>query len=88
MLGAYYLHTNSELIWKNAIVFANDREYFDSPFVQKVWYIPNDDTIKGIVITMLKEAHKLGANKKSIIEIAKEMCLTRKELGIELGKNT
>ena len=86
LLGAYYLHTNGEIIWKNACVFQSDPEYFDSPFVRKIWYIPNDDSAKHNVITMLREAHKMGANRKSVIEIASEICITRQDLGISFEK--
>jgi len=40
--GAYYLHTNHELIYKPAVVFSSDPSYFSSPFVLKVWYITTD----------------------------------------------
>jgi hypothetical protein len=76
--GAYYLHENGDLIWKNAIVFESDPQYFDSPFVKKVWYIPAEpptDSPEGnITWTMnwLREAYKFGAKADSVHKIIKE----------------
>jgi len=35
----YYLHENGEVIWKPAGVTVNAPDYFDSPFVKKLWTI-------------------------------------------------
>lgn len=40
--GYYYLHTNGSIIWKPSMVTRMDPEYFDSPFVVKVWEINSD----------------------------------------------
>ncbi len=40
--GLYYLHTNGSIIWKPSMVTRMDPEYFDSPFVVKVWEINSD----------------------------------------------
>lgn len=37
----YYLHTNGSVIYKPPIVVCE--EFFDSPFVKKVWCVKNRD---------------------------------------------
>ncbi len=77
ILGAYYLHTNGDLIWKPAACFQNDPEYFDSPFVKKVWYIPKEDPVENFeklfmfMVDWLREAYELGARKERIHDICK-----------------
>jgi hypothetical protein len=67
--GAYYLHENGTIHWVNVHIFCNmEDEYFDSPFVKKVWYI--SDYIS--VALMLREAVKLGANVDDLRRIAKQ----------------
>jgi hypothetical protein len=41
-LGRYYLHVNGDLIFKRALVYEMDLQYFDSPFVVKTWVIPKE----------------------------------------------
>ena len=38
-LGYYYLHTNSQIMWKPEIIVESNREYFNSPFVVKYWKV-------------------------------------------------
>ena len=84
-LGAYYLHKNGSLIWKNAIVFNNNPGYFDSPFVKAVFYIPknsptgNKDGDVLWFVNWLIKAFKLGANKQDIIRICKANNLSQAE---------
>lgn len=42
MVGAYYLHTNGDLIWKPEAVFYGTtvEDYFDSVLVVRYWVIP------------------------------------------------
>jgi len=65
---AIYLHTNGNLIHKPNIVYANDPEYFDSPFVQRVWYVnPREWNIKDYT-AMLEDAKAMGASMSSLQE--------------------
>jgi hypothetical protein len=70
----YYLHTNGSLIHKNAVVVESDPQYFDSPFVKKVWKI--DITDRKDAWLLVIEAGALGANKERIQELAKLWGLT------------
>lgn len=72
ILGAFYLHIDGDLIWKNAVCFISDDQYFDSPFVKKVWFVEKNAE-KYFYIDMLKEAKKLGAKTKSIIEVCRDL---------------
>ena len=63
----YYLHTNGDLIHKPASVVDSDPEYFDSPFVKKVWTIDTED--RGTLWIVLTEALALGANKERVKEL-------------------
>jgi hypothetical protein len=65
--GAYYLHSNGSIHWVNVHMFCNmEDEYFDSPFVQKYWFI--SDVLS--VYFMLRDAVKFGANKEDMERIA------------------
>lgn len=70
----YYLHTNGSLLHKNAFVVESDPQYFDSPFVKKVWKI--DITNRMDVWILVIEAGALGANKERIQELANLWKLT------------
>jgi len=76
LLGAYYLHTNGELIWKNAAVFYNTtpEEYFESDFVKKYWLFSVDspESPKEFLLSFLKEAKNLGASKEAIERVANQ----------------
>jgi len=63
----YYLHTDGNLIHKNASVVDADASYFDSAFVRKVWMIDTED--RGSLWILLTEALALGANKSRIQEL-------------------
>jgi len=41
--GYYYKHTNGKIIWKPRIVVDSDSEYFNSPFVVKVWDVKTEE---------------------------------------------
>lgn len=64
----YYLHTNGSLIGKNPWVVDSDPQYFDSPFVSRVWHITNQADFDNMII----EARNLGANENSINNLLKE----------------
>ena len=67
----YYLHTNGELIYKNAysVDSLGAFDYFDSDFVQKYWIIDTEN-IKSIK-KMISEALKMNVNKSCILDIIK-----------------
>lgn len=44
--GYYYLHTNGSTIWKPSVVVRMDPEYFNSPFVVKVWEINSEESFE------------------------------------------
>lgn len=44
--GYYYLHTNGSTIWKPSTVTRMDPEYFNSPFVVKVWEINSKESFE------------------------------------------
>ena len=74
----YYLHTNGDLIGKPPIVVDSDPEYFNSPFVDKVWCIDLDDRLS--VWDFIIEACNLGANKDRIKELSEKWKLTSDDL--------
>ena len=74
MKGYYYLHTNGDLIYKNAIVVDSDPEYFDSPFVKKYWFFDSDERFYAWQI--VTEALALGAKRKRIFELKEKWGLT------------
>ncbi len=73
----YYLHTNGELISKNPVVVRNDAEYFNSPFVKKIWRIDTEDRMT--LYPLLFEALALGANMGRIKLLAEKLGATRKD---------
>lgn len=71
MNGYYYLHSESKnLIFKPEVCVESDPQYFDSPFVQKVWRV--DSELRMDAWTVLLEALALGCNANCIIELAKK----------------
>jgi hypothetical protein len=77
VVGAYYLHENGKLVFKPVIAFANDPDYFKSPFVKHVWAImiePPAPTKKGQLRWLLKDflqvAYEKGAELSEVIRIA------------------
>ena len=75
MIGYYYLHSESkDLIYKPASVVDSDAQYFDSPFVQKVWRFDSEDRFDAWQICV--EASVLGARKERIAELVKKWGLT------------
>lgn len=75
MTGYYYLHSESkDLIYKPASVVDSDPQYFDSPFIQKVWKFDSEDQFDAWQICV--EASVLGARKERIAELVKKWGLT------------
>jgi len=66
----YYLHTNGDLIGKNPVIVESDNEYFNSPFVQKVWNIDLED--RGSIWDFVLEALTIGARLDRIKELAEK----------------
>jgi len=64
----YYLHTNGNLIYRNPAVVDSDPDYFDSPFVKKVWKINAEN--REDAWTMILEALVLGARIESVQNLA------------------
>lgn len=65
---AIYLHTNGTLIHKSKVVYQYDGDYFNSPFVKKVWYVQPQNWTIDDYIKMLREAKELGASSASLKE--------------------
>lgn len=82
--GYYYLHTNGNLIFKPAIV-VDDPEYFDSPFVKKVWRVDVKDRLCSWKIVL--EGLSMGCSIPRARELAGKWKLTFKD-SIELLKRT
>ena len=82
MLGCYYLHVNGDLIWKPKAVFSGVtiEEYFDSPFVQEYWIIPEKppaESIEGQIkwtMDWLYEALCLSRDPSRTMVRIKELC--------------
>ena len=62
----FYLHTNGDVIGKNPIVV--DDEYFNSPFVRKVWAIRNKDDFNNFIL----ESRAMGANPEKLKKLEDE----------------
>lgn len=74
----YYLHTNGDLIGKNPVVVDSDSEYFDSPFIKKVWYIDLEN--RSDAWNLILEALALGCNIKRATELATKWKLTFEDM--------
>lgn len=68
----YYLHENGDIIGKNPVVVESDSEYFDSPFVKRVWLVSDRPSL----YTMVLEALDLGAQKIRVQEMAHNQGMT------------
>lgn len=84
VVGAYYLHENGSLIYKPAVVFAGNLEYFDSKFVKHVWLLlttPPASTRKGqikwFLNDLLKVAYREGAKESEVLKWIKFFCETK-----------
>ena len=75
--GYYYLHTNGDLIYKNAFVVESDPTYFDSPFVKETWGFIK--TLRECAWTIAIEGLALGANEKRIKELQDKWGLTNED---------
>lgn len=67
--GYYYLHTNGDLIFKNAIV-GSEADFTESDFVKAYWFI--DPAYREDAWTVLVEALAFGAEKERIMTLAKK----------------
>ena len=75
MIGYYYLHSETKaLIYKPVSVVDSDPQYFDSPFVQKVWRFDTEDSFDAWQLCV--EASVLGARKERVAELVKKWGLT------------
>lgn len=84
MKGYYYLHSESkDLIFKPESCVQYDADYFNSPFVQKVWQIDTESREDGW--TILLEALALGCIKSRIKELAQKWNATYQD-SIEMIK--
>jgi len=85
MDGYYYLHTYGSLIWKSAIVTQNAPDYFDSPFVKKLWKVnlSNREDCWRVVL----EALALNCPLPRIKQLANKWNLTYKD-SLQLLKRT
>jgi hypothetical protein len=71
MSDYYYLHSESkDLIYKPEICVQSDPEYFNSPFVQKVWRIDITDRADAWMIVL--ESLALGARIERVKELAQK----------------
>jgi hypothetical protein len=75
--GYYYLHTNGDLIWRNAFVVDSDVTYFDSDFVKRHWPINVKD--RGTAYHLVYEALALGARIERVTELASKWGLTKED---------
>jgi len=76
----YYLHENGDLISKNPVV-DSDPEYFDSPFVKKVWRLDLEN--RGDAWNLILEALVLNADVDRVRDLAAKWHMT-KEDGFEM----
>jgi hypothetical protein len=70
----YYLHENGDLIGRNPVAVDRDSEYFNSPFVQKVWKIDLEDRADAWMLVL--EAAALGASPERVKELSTKWHLT------------
>jgi hypothetical protein len=70
----YYLHENGELILKLPIVVESDPEYFNSPFVRKVWTIDMGE--RSTLWRFILEAITLNASIERIRELMGKWAMT------------
>jgi len=82
VFGAFYLHTNGDVIWKPQAVFYNTNieEYFDSPFVQDYqiipWQSPTGEAEKDLMWTMdwMRRFYEFSNNKDRTEKRIREIC--------------
>lgn len=75
MICYYYLHSETKnLIHKPKACVDTDPEYFNSPFVQKVWKIDTENRFDAWQLCV--EALVLGANKERVFELKEKWGLT------------
>ena len=86
MTGYYYLHTNGDLIYKPAIVVDSDPQYFDSPFVKKLWAFDASDRQDAWVIVL--ESLASGVNVSRAKELSIKWGLTIEDFYEFMMRNT
>ena len=88
----YYLHTNGELIHKNACAVDSDgaSSYFDSDFVKSYWSMDDESRLDAWNLCIF--ALEAGANRKRIDELIDKWSLTDEDaesycerVGLSLG---
>ena len=63
----YYLHTNKDVISKNPVVADSDQDYFNSPFVEKLYEIDTADRMSLLdMLIDLKERQALPERIKQL----------------------
>jgi len=75
----YYLHTNGDLIHKNASVVDSDgaSSYFDSDFVKQWWAMDDENRLDAWNLCIF--ALEAGANRKRVDELIEKWSLTDKD---------
>lgn len=86
MNGYYYLHTNGNLIYKNAYVVDSDPDYFDSPFVKKWWRF--DSTERQNAWAIMLESLASGLNISRAKELSTKWGLTITDFYEFMMRNT
>jgi len=74
----YYLHENGDIIGKNPVVVDSDSEYFNSPFVKKVWKIDLDNRSNAWMLVL--EALALDARLDRVKELVEKWKLTKEDM--------
>ena len=73
----YYLHTNGDLIGKSPFGVECDPNYFDSPFVKKVWEIDLENRLDAW--NFILEALSLGAGEDKVKELVEKWDMTKED---------
>ena len=73
----YYLHINGDIIGRNPIVVDSDPDYFDSPFVRKIFVVETTD--RRTLVEMLAECKMLKADARQIKELEEKNNITDKD---------
>lgn len=95
ILGCFYLHVNGQLIYKPFVVFANDPDYFKSPFVVHAWVLKiqppvseRKGQLKWLLKDFLEEAYKKGALKSEILRILESLRVSEQFGGLFKDKTS
>ena len=82
----YYLNTNGDLIYKNAVVVQYPHEYFEGPFVKKWWQFDPQDRADAWRVTL--EALAFGMRVSRAKELVDKWGLTIKDFYEFMMRNT